>query len=159
MLVLWGILIVVLDQLIKLAATTWLPFNQPVPILPSLNLTLVHNTGVAFSLFANHALWGRLALIALGFVIIAYMAYWLYQLPRNKMVARFALVTIIAGAFGNVIDRAVLGYVRDYVDFYIGNWHFAIFNFADMAITLGACCLIVDVLWSNADARRTEQTP
>jgi len=58
----------------------------------------------------------------------------------------FAMASILGGAIGNVIDRMMHGYVVDFLDFYVGNWHFPAFNVADSAITLGAICLVLDEL-------------
>src|SRR3546814_6635621 len=63
----------------------------------------------------------------------------------------------MGGALGNVIDRVTRGYVVDFVDFYVGSWHFAAFNVADAAITCGAALLILDMLIDTVRSRRSEE--
>ena len=65
----------------------------------------------------------------------------------------FALACVLGGAVGNLIDRTVYGYVIDFLDFYVADWHFPAFNVADSAITLGAACLILDELLRVRRAR------
>jgi len=144
---LWlSLLIVVLDQLTKIWATHSLIFNQPTAILPFFNLTLLHNTGAAFSLLANAGGWQRwfFTILAVGVSII--LITWLARLKRDQYGLASALSLILGGAIGNVIDRINYGYVIDFLDFYYNSWHWPAFNLADSAITVGAVILMIDVL-------------
>jgi signal peptidase II len=67
-------------------------------------------------------------------------------LARGPEAVLAAMACILGGAIGNVVDRLMHGYVVDFLDFHVGNWHFPAFNVADSAITIGAACLIVDEL-------------
>lgn len=152
------LVLIVLDQLTKYWANAALVPGQPVAIIPHLNFTLVYNTGAAFSFLAEMGGWQRwfFALLAMG-VSIA-LTIWLKRLPPVWNSETLAINLILSGAVGNLIDRVLFGKVTDFVDFYIGTWHYATFNVADMAISLGAVLIIYYELWgrkrsaSNASA-------
>ncbi|NND64715.1 MAG: lipoprotein signal peptidase [Gammaproteobacteria bacterium] len=145
-LLLWlFILIVFADQWTKQLAVTHLDYGRPVAVVPLLNWTLLHNTGAAFSFLRGASPWFFIILSgAIGVFIVA----WLWQL-RNaiKTITPVALVMILAGAVGNVIDRLRLGYVIDFVDVYVKHWHWPAFNLADSAIFVGAALLIIEEIW------------
>ena len=71
---------------------------------------------------------------------------WMLRSHAGQKLFSFAMACILGGAIGNVIDRVRLGYVVDFLDFHLADWHFPAFNVADSAITLGAICLILDEL-------------
>lgn len=142
---LWlSLFVIILDQLTKIWATQTLTFNQPIAVLPFFNLTLLHNTGAAFSFLANAGGWQRwfFTILALGVSFV--LVLWLARLKSNQYGLASALALILGGALGNVIDRLNYGYVIDFLDFYYNNWHWPAFNIADSAITIGAAILIVD---------------
>lgn len=145
---LWlAILFIGLDQLTKGIATTYLMLGQPVEVLPHLNFTLVYNHGAAFSFLADMGGWQRwfFTLLALG--VSGALLIWLSKLPKAWSFEVIGINLILSGALGNLIDRALMGKVTDFIDFYIGSWHYATFNVADMAISLGAFLLVVSELW------------
>jgi signal peptidase II len=152
----WGwlsALVVVLDQVTKYLAETWLVMHQPVPVLPSFNLMLTYNTGAAFSFLAGAGGWQRWFFLGLGTLVSIGLIVWLRRLkPEEKWLAA-ALALILGGAIGNLIDRAWLGQVIDFIQLYYDRWYWPAFNVADSAITLGAALLIVESLWSR-DAGR-----
>ncbi len=78
---------------------------------------------------------------------------WMRRNPSGQTLVATALALILGGALGNVIDRVTRGFVVDFVDFFIGSWHFAAFNVSDMAFTLGAGLMILDMI---LDSRRTK---
>ena len=144
---LWlALIIIVLDQLSKYAANSYLIFAQPVPVMPYLNMTLFYNEGAAFSFLADMGGWQRWFLSALAIGISGFLIYWLKTLPARWTTEVIALNLVLGGAIGNVIDRILFGKVTDFIDFYIGNWHYATFNVADMAISAGAILLIYSEL-------------
>jgi signal peptidase II len=130
-----------------LPSKLWIEANVPYggssPLLPHINIVHVHNTGAAFSMFRAAPAW---AFIALAVVVSLGILGWLKKHPQGETCTAAGLCLILGGAIGNVIDRVRLGHVTDFVDFFIGNWHFAAFNVADSAITVGAGLLIVDML-------------
>jgi len=135
--------IVILDQVTKLWAVSALELYRPVEILPFFNLTLLHNTGAAFSFLADAGGWQRWFFTGLTLVIGIGIAIWLVRLPEHERLTRACLTLILAGAIGNLIDRVRLGYVIDFLDFHAAGWHWPAFNVADAAISCGAVLLIV----------------
>ena len=105
----------------------------------------VHNTGAAFSFLADASGWQRWFFIGLGIAAAVFIVYMLKRHGSQRLFA-WALALILGGALGNVIDRALHGYVVDFLDFHLRGRHFPSFNIADSAITLGAALLILDEL-------------
>lgn len=152
---LWiAVAVVMADQLSKAGALGYLTYHVPVPLLPFLNLTLVYNTGAAFGFLSNASGWQNLFFVAVAAVAVAVVLSMLRKLkPKDRQLA-VALVLVLGGALGNLIDRLVHGYVVDFIDFYIGSWHFWTFNVADSAITIGAIVLLLDSLGIRVIGRR-----
>lgn len=137
------LLALLLDQAVKFAVEMWLPFQEAVHVVPMLALYRTYNYGVAFSMLSGMEGWFivTLRLFVSGFVI------WLWrQTPKQRGFAHAGYAFIIAGAFGNLIDRVLFGYVIDYLLFYTETWSFAVFNLADVFITIGAGLVILDEL-------------
>lgn len=140
--------IVALDQATKAVVKARLPLHESISVIPGFfDLTHVRNTGAAFGMLDNTnfaykpALMVVVALIALGAV-----ASYALTLPATQRIARYGLALILGGAIGNLIDRAVMGYVVDFVDVYWRGVHFWAFNVADSAITVGVVLMLLDVL-------------
>ena len=112
-----------------------------------LNSYLVWNTGIAFGLYSlSSELTYNLftALIAAINLIIIYLAV------VTKDFRRYFFLLILGGSFGNLFDRLFYGSVPDFIDFHIGNFHWFIFNIADIFITVGVICLILaEVLYKK----------
>ncbi len=144
---LWcSVLIVVLDQASKLAAEHWLLPWQAVPVLPSFNLTLMYNSGAAFSFLAGAGGWQRWFFIVLASAISVALTVWLARLPSDQRRQALALALILGGAVGNLIDRVLYGHVIDFIQLYYQGWYWPTFNIADSAITVGAALLVIDSL-------------
>jgi len=136
------------DQLTKEIIRRTLGLGDNVPVIPGfLDITHVQNTGAAFGLL-NAADFPFKAALMIGIAGIALVAIAAYatQLGFHERLARFGLSLILGGAFGNLIDRAVAGYVVDFVDVYWGTSHFWAFNVADAAITIGAVLVLLDMI-------------
>lgn len=143
---LWlAVLVIALDLGTKAMATAMLTYGNPVPVLPSFNLTLLHNTGAAFSFLAGAAGWQRWFFVVLAIGVSVALVVWLKTLKRHETWTAVAIVLILGGALGNVYDRVVHGYVVDFLHFYWNDWHFPAFNLADTAITIGAGMMILDM--------------
>ena len=144
--------IVILDQLTKAMVQAWLPLYSSVTIIPGLlDFSHVQNTGVAFGMLNSVDLpFKRALMTAIGLFALIAIAFYASQVPPGQTLARLGLAAIIGGAIGNLIDRITSGYVVDFVDVYWGTWHFWAFNVADAGITVGACCLILDMVFLNA---------
>lgn len=146
--------VVVLDQATKYLAETLLVIHQPVPIWSWFNLMLTYNTGAAFSFLADAGGWQRWFFLGLGSAVSIGLVIWLKRLhPEEKWLAA-ALALILGGAVGNLIDRAWLGQVIDFIQLYYDRWYWPAFNIADSAITVGAVLLVVDSLWPPATRSR-----
>lgn len=142
---LWlSVAVIALDQITKALASAHLVLHEPVPVLPLFNLTLMHNSGAAFSFLAQAGGWQRWFFVAVAIAVSVALAWWLRQLRRNQLWLAVALALVLGGALGNVWDRVTLGYVVDFVDVYYGDWHWPAFNVADSAISVGAIMLLVD---------------
>jgi signal peptidase II len=143
--------VLVLDQASKAVVSSALAMHQVVPIIKGLlNLTRIHNTGVAFGLLAGQAsslrtfLFLAVALAAMGVVL-----WMVYRLTPDQKVERVALSLIFGGALGNVIDRARLGEVIDFIDVYYRSYHWPAFNVADSAISIGVILLLWRLLFAK----------
>ena len=137
------------DQLAKEWALAAL--KDPVSLLPSLNLVLVHNPGAAFGFLSQAGGWQRWFFIAAGLAIGAFVAVWLGRCVRSgRRWLSAGLCLVLGGALGNLWDRIVRGAVVDFIDVYYGRFHWPAFNVADAAITVGAAILILTSLRGTA---------
>jgi signal peptidase II len=140
--------LVALDQVTKAIVRQTLALGESRSIIPDfLDLTHVHNTGAAFGLLnAVEFPYKPFVMTAVAALALMAIAAYATQLGFHERLARFGLALILAGALGNLIDRAVFGYVVDFVDVYWGNTHFWAFNVADSAITIGAILVLLDMI-------------
>ena len=140
--------IVVLDQLTKALIRSKLALHDSINVVPGmLDITHVRNTGAAFGMLNDMQFpykSGVMVLIAIAALVAVGM--YATTLPRGQRVARLGLALILGGAVGNLIDRAMAGYVIDFVDVYWRGIHFWAFNVADSAITVGVVLMLLDVL-------------
>ena len=144
----WLVLIVLIlaaDQATKLWVLAALQPYEVIPVLPSLNLTLVFNEGAAFSFLADAGGWQRWFFVALAVVISAVLLVWLWRLKPEDRLTAAGLSLVAGGALGNLIDRIAYGHVVDFVDVYWRTWHWPAFNVADSAITVGVGLLLLEV--------------
>ena len=153
----WGIFILLAGILLALDLWTkyWsvdhLMGQADRQLIPGLiGLTFTRNTGAAFGLFGNFA-WGRWVLTVLKIAIMAFLIFYYHKLPmeRRNWVIRIPLIMIFAGGVGNLYDRVVLGYVRDMIEFLFVR--FAIFNVADIFVTVGCFFLAFVLLFFRRD--------
>lgn len=146
--------IVLFDQATKVLIGASIPLYESVTIIPGfLDFTHVRNTGAAFGLLNTTDLPMK-SLVMMGTAMVAIVAIGAYgaTLRADENIARAGLALVLGGAIGNLIDRARLGYVLDFVDVYSGNWHFWAFNVADAAITVGTLLVIFDLLGLRRNA-------
>ena len=139
-------IVLVLDRISKAAVSEWMPYGDSHSVIDGFfNLVHVRNTGIAFSLFADSAPWFRdWTLPLISVVAVVAILAMLRKQAEMQSASRVALALILAGAIGNLYDRLLYGYVTDFLDFYLGSYHWPAFNVADSAITVGAALLIVD---------------
>ena len=144
-------LVVIGDRVSKAAVAGSMPHGASETVVGGFfNLVHVRNTGIAFSLFADSAPWFRdLLLPGISMVAIGVIVALLYRQGDLSRMSRFALVLVLAGAVGNLYDRLVYGYVTDFLDLYVGSYHWPAFNVADSAITVGAVMLLADAIFAR----------
>ena len=137
--------VVLFDQLSKwwITAVVMQPPRQ-IPLLPFLNLALARNRGVSFGLLRLEGPWGPWLLSAAALAVVIWLFLW-QRRARDPWIA--ASVGLIAGgALGNVVDRLIRHAVVDFIDAYVGLYHWPAFNLADSAITLGVALLLWETL-------------
>ncbi len=142
-----GVLGVVgLDRLTKVFFSSQLDLNESIILIKNvLHFTLVHNTGIAFGLFKE----GGAVFIVIPLILTGLLIYNIYYYRHSEQLSRiyiFAFSLILGGAIGNLIDRIMLGYVVDFIDFRV--W--PVFNVADSAITVGALVILFKCIPSSA---------
>ena len=135
----------IIDQLSKALLDHFLELNQSIDIIPSFfRITYVRNDGAAWSLFSGNQIF----LIIMSFFAL-YMIYTYFI--KNKVLNKLELWSyglLLGGIFGNLIDRLIRGYVTDFFDFTIFNYHFPVFNIADICIVIGLFLTIIS-LWKG----------
>ncbi len=135
---------VILDQ-----ATKWLflthVMNPPrvIPVTSFFNFVLVYNRGVSFGMFGTGSIAeaGPWLLTAVTSAIVVVLIVWMVR--SSDRWETVALGSIAGGAIGNIVDRVRQGAVTDFLDFYVGNWHWPAFNLADVFISCGVTLLLV----------------
>lgn len=134
-------LVFISDQLSKALLLYVLPLHDKIVLCPYLNFTLAYNHGAAFGFLATAGGWQRWFFVGLAAILVITGIIWTKRLQPNEKLSGIAFALIIGGALGNLADRIRVGYVVDFIDFYIGSWHWYTFNIADIAICVGAALL------------------
>lgn len=150
-----ALLVLALDQMTKLAVIRALRPYDAIPVIPGFfNLVHVRNPGIAFGLLSQlGTAWSALLLSALTTAAVILLILWFGRLREDDHRTAFGLSLIIGGAVGNLIDRVRLGEVVDFLDFYIGSFHWPAFNVADSAVTVGTIWLALSILF-NPSAKK-----
>lgn len=146
-----SVCVFIIDRLTKTYFSDLLSLHESLPIIPKvLDMTLVHNTGIAFGLFKDQgAVFIVIPIVAIILLVFNIYFYKKNDLALNRIyVAGFSL--ILGGAFGNLVDRIQYGYVIDFIDFHV--W--PVFNIADSAISIGA----VLIAWKCLELSKTENS-
>ena len=146
--------VMLLDQVTKQLVVKHIDRFESIAVMPHLNWVHMHNRGAAFSMMSDMppAFFVLLAsAVSIGILI------WLRRNPHGQRLMASGLALILGGALGNVIDRVRLGHVTDFIDVYYQQWHFAAFNVADAAITVGAGFLLLDMLLETLRERRAKR--
>jgi signal peptidase II len=150
-----AIVVAILDQLSKAAVLGYFApgdcsLRHREAITPFLNLVLTCNRGMSFGLFNDGAGLNVLLFSLIAAAIVAGLVYWLSRVDSPFLAVAIGLV--IGGAIGNMIDRIRLGAVVDFLDFYVGSWHWPAFNVADSAICVGVAAMLLDGLLLRREA-------
>ena len=119
-----------------------------------LNLYLIWNKGIAFGLlsFEESIIYNIITALILIIILIL-----LIMIVRSKGFLKYSLVAVMAGALGNVFDRIYYSAVPDFIDFHINEFHWFIFNIADIFVTIGVFCLICVELFINKEIKKNEK--
>jgi len=149
-----ALLLVVLDQVVKHLVRVNIPLGGSVPFIPHvLELTCTRNTGAAFSLLEEHT-W---ILTVVSAVVVCVIAVLLWKRVFRHPLGAIPLALVLAGGLGNLIDRIALGYVTDMFRTLFIN--FAIFNVADICITVGGFWLAAYVIFFSEKLEKREEAP
>ena len=130
-------IVFILDQCTKIWIKSTLIITQSKKILPFFSLTYVENKGIAFGMFHNGGNIKHYALLIATLIAISAIIYLFYSSKNLSVSKSLIFGMIIGGAFGNLYDRFFRGYVIDFLDFYLVNKHWPVFNLADSFITIG----------------------
>lgn len=144
-----SLVVIVLDQLSKIWILNNFTYGEVWEIIPDFfNLTLVMNPGAAFGLFAGLPTMTRRIVLGVVTVIAVILVITLLKKEaKDDSYAQFGLYLILGGAFGNLIDRFRFDAVVDFLDVYIGTYHWPAFNVADSAISIGVTLLLIRFLF------------
>ena len=134
--------IVAADQLSKWAARRWLSPHEPLFLLPVADWRLHYNSGAAFGILSDGHPWQSWLLLGLSAAICALALLWLMRQASAPSAFAFGLASIVGGGLGNLIDRARLGRITDFISLHWGEWYFPTFNLADMAISFGVALIL-----------------
>ena len=138
-------IVVIADQLTKVAVIEHMTLYQRIPVLPILDIVRLHNTGAAFSFLADASGWQLWFFSGVAVVVSIVILWWLLTLPnRGRATLAMGLALVMGGAIGNVIDRTLYGYVVDFILFHYEAWSYPAFNVADSAITCGVVLILFD---------------
>jgi signal peptidase II len=148
--------VLTLDQVSKWWVVTEV-MNPPrfIPVFPSFNLVMGWNRGVSFGIFDSDSPPNQWLLIALALVVVTVLLVWLKR-DDSRLVSA-ALGMIVGGALGNVIDRIHYGAVADFLDFYVGDFHWPAFNVADTGITIGVVVLVLESFFVGSKTDKTDK--
>lgn len=144
-------LVIILDQVTKQLMLNQFDLYESWPLLPGLDLTLVYNTGAAFSMLKDATPW---LFVALGVAVVLGVLFWMQRHRHGQRLLAMALSLVVGGALGNVIDRVSHGHVIDFIDFNVAGWHYPAFNIADCAIVIGASLIVLDMFIAKRGSAR-----
>ncbi|MBI3597557.1 MAG: signal peptidase II [Nitrospirae bacterium] len=134
----------VVDQVTKALIQRTMRLHESIPIIDRLfSLTYIRNAGAAFGIFAEHGNGLRMAFfVTISVVAISFLLTFFVKIPKEARLGRLSVAMVMGGAFGNLADRLRFGEVVDFLDFYIGSYHWPAFNVADSSISIGVALLI-----------------
>jgi signal peptidase II len=147
-----ALIILTLDLASKYWVESALEFGQRIPLTSFFNLVLTYNPGAAFSFLSEQPGWQRWFLSSIAGGAALLIIYLLNKYKHEKLFC-LSLSFILGGALGNLYDRITLGHVVDFLDFYIGDYHWPAFNIADSAIFIGAGLMIYESFQNKKDSK------
>lgn len=141
-----AVLVYVLDRITKALVLNYLQVEQPLNVLPMLNLFLTFNPGAAFSFLNKAGGWQEWLFVGTAIGVSIFIIGWQFKITIEHLWLKIALALILGGTLGNLYDRIIYHEVVDFLDFYFRQWHYPVFNIADSAICIGAIMLVIDVM-------------
>ncbi len=119
-----------------------------------LNLYLIWNKGIAFGLFSfdQTFIYNIISLLILSICIVI-----IFLILQNEGIKKYSLISIFGGAISNLFDRFYYAAVPDFIDLHFNNFHWFIFNVADIFITIGVICLIYAEIFINKEAKKVNE--
>ena len=147
--------VVGLDRVTKLWIMGHIQPGHAIVVIPKVfRLTHVLNTGAAFSMFESSTspMLVRNLLVAFSVVAVVVVVLLLWKMGRGVTLTSVALALILGGAIGNLYDRIRYQHVVDFLEVHIVHYHWPDFNVADSAIVVGACLLLLEMLWPQRSA-------
>ena len=145
-LLIFSIFLLIIDQVSKAMIVSQFDLYESISVASFFNLTFVVNYGFAFG-FLNSP---SLNQIIVSIVILSIIIYFLYLLIKTQdHFFKISLVLILSGAVGNFLDRIIRGYVVDFIDIYVFNYHWPAFNIADSCISIRFVIIIFNILFLN----------
>lgn len=142
------VVILLLDQLTKIVINSSFALYESLSVIPGLfNITYIRNPGAAFGFLADaDPVFRSIFFTAVSVVAIVFIVLVIRKIKAGELLSTFGLSLILGGALGNLIDRIRFGEVIDFLDFYLGSYHWPAFNVADSAISIGAALLIWEII-------------
>lgn len=139
--IVWVFITIMIDQMSKLIIEAFLKLGESIAVIPNFfALTYVRNTGAAFSILEGKMIFFYVITV----IAVGGMLHYLSKTPKEQIWMRLSLILMLGGAVGNFIDRVMYQYVRDFLDFTIFGYDFAVFNLADSFLCIGVALLMVD---------------
>lgn len=139
--IVWVFITIMIDQMSKLIIEAFLELGESITVIPNFfALTYVRNTGAAFSILEGKMIFFYVITV----IAVGGMLHYLSKTPKEQIWMRLSLILMLGGAVGNFIDRVMYQYVRDFLDFTIFGYDFAVFNLADSFLCIGVALLMVD---------------
>jgi signal peptidase II len=151
------LLCLILDQVTKQWVVATFEYRESLPVLPFFSLYYIHNLGAAFSFLADQGGWQRWFFTAIATIACIVFIVWLAKTPKSQKMLGVAFALMLSGAMGNLIDRALFGYVIDFLDFHWSGMHFPAFNIADSMIFIGAALMILDSFQAENTVNETQE--
>jgi signal peptidase II len=152
--------VLLLDRIAKWAVASNIALHDSVVVVPGFfRLTHVQNTGAAFGLFADSsAQWKVGALVTFSVLALVVVSALLWKNSHSLSTTTIGLSLILGGAMGNLWDRMFTGHVVDFLDFYVGSYHWPAFNVADSAIVVGAVLLVSEIVFAKSTSETVKSS-
>ncbi|GAB6887273.1 signal peptidase II [Desulfothermus okinawensis JCM 13304] len=150
-------LVVVVDQVTKFLVKTNMPlYSQKVIIPKLLNLVHIKNKGIAFGIFNGAGGIDPYILTSVTVIAIFFIVYLIFTEGKKSLITSISLGLILGGAIGNLIDRILFKQVTDFIDLYMGKYHWPAFNISDSAISIGGLLILFSIFKGKKDASSSD---